>query len=145
MYKQNVSGKRSTELSKKWMSDTKKDKQILHFFSFIRNHMGCELKHWTNVSSHMHHKKTNINNNNNECEREKNYHKCIHALKWKQSQMMNEMAEKKCTHWLFAPTSFCFDHKKNCYYDILIVCDDCFHSKSHHRHTKYFFLPRFVR
>lgn len=24
----------------------------------------------------------------------KNYHKCIHALKWKQSQMMNEMAEK---------------------------------------------------
>lgn len=42
----------------------------------------------------------------------KNYHKCIHALKWKQSQMMNEMAEKKCTHWLFAPTFFCFDHKK---------------------------------
>lgn len=76
-----------------WATQKKRNKYCI-FFSFIRNHMGCELKHWTNVSSHMHHKKTNINNNNNECEREKNYHKCIHALKWKQSQMMNEMAEK---------------------------------------------------
>lgn len=54
-----LSGKRIAELSKKWV--IQKDIQILHFrccrFVHSFESYGSELKHWTNVSSHMQHDK----------------------------------------------------------------------------------------